>query len=182
MKPWLPLQRAQRTGHTNSEWRDLQSARIGPSSRYGTRVTIKMRQCVTESRRCHKDGSASSNPQLNYPVSPPVNCLNVAIRVVTYHKRGKAMVVENRILICLALTLTLICTACGGLGLPGSTSATNKYDGTYDWISPTVNGQNTSCSACVFITNGQISSISSGEGGLSGTASDNITFTGPCPT
>jgi len=92
------------------------------------------------------------------------------------------MVIENRMLTCLALILTLICTACSGLGTSSSTSATNKYDGTYDWISPTVNGQNTSCSACVFITNGQISSISSGEGGLSGTASDNITFTGPCPT
>ena len=92
------------------------------------------------------------------------------------------MVLQNRMLTFLALTLALICTACNGLGTSSSASATNKYDGTYDWISPTVNGQNTACSACVFITNGQISSISSGEGGLSGTASDNITFTGPCPT
>jgi hypothetical protein len=92
------------------------------------------------------------------------------------------MVIENRMLTCLALILTLICTACNGLGNPSSTSATNKYDGTYDWISPTVNGQNTRCSACVFINSGIISSINSGEGELSGVASDNITFTGPCPT
>jgi hypothetical protein len=95
------------------------------------------------------------------------------------------MVIKNRMLACLALTLMLICAGCNGFGNSSSTSATNKYDGTYDWISPTVNGLNTACSACVFITNGQISSISSissGEGGFSGTASDNITFTGPCPT
>jgi hypothetical protein len=92
------------------------------------------------------------------------------------------MVNENRVLTCLALMLTLICTACNGFGTGSSASATNKYDGTYDWVSPTVNGQNTACHACVFIIGGQISSISSGEGGFSGTASDNISFTGPCPT
>jgi large repetitive protein len=61
------------------------------------------------------------------------------------------------------------------------TPGSSTYDGTYDWFLGPVGGATSSCSGCVFITDGVLSNI---EGSFYQSSIDgfgNLSFTGPCP-